>query len=333
MDRRRFGLGLLATVGLQPRAQAADARVQHEARALMGTWVRITVVHAQPSRRRRGLDEAWQRMQSLADVMSRYSSDNALQALADRAGQPGWLVLPPALIPVLQSARAVSAFTHGAYDATVGAYRDWHFDGRTAPRIVDDATLQAQRPLVDWRWLQLDTARGRARLARAGMTLDLGGIAKLPILEAALQVLDAQGIGDAMIDGGGDVLCRGQLLGRDWRVGIRDPQDPRRLVGVVTLRDGLVASSGDYERSFELGGRRWHHVLDPGTGWPTRGVHGVALVARDVDSVNGLGAAIMVGGLAKARQWLGQRPQVDALVATSQGRWLSPGLRQRLQRA
>lgn len=332
MDRRRFAIGLLATSGLQLPAHAADARVQREARALMGTWVRITVVHADPARRRRALDEAWQQMQVLADAMSRHRNDHALQTLTDRAGQPGLLALPPAVFRVLQSARAVSAFTDGAYDATVGAYRDWRFDGRVPPHVVDAATLQAQRPLVDWRLLQLDPARGRARLARAGMTLDLGGIAKLPILEAGLQMLDAHGIGDAMIDGGGDVLCRGQLLGRDWRVGIRNPLDPRRLIGVVRLSDGVVASSGDYERGFELDGRRWHHVLDPATGWPTSGVHGVALIARDVDSVNGLGAAVMVGGLDAAQRWLTRRPQVDALVATPQGHWLTHGLRQRLQR-
>lgn len=331
MDRRRFSLGLLATVGLQAQAQVADPQVQHDVRAAMGTRVRITVVHASPARRRQALAAAWAHLQARADAMSRYRPGNAVQMLAARAGQPGWLPVPAPLLQVLQMAQATSAFTGGAYDATVGAYRDWHFEPDAAPRVVDEARLQAQRAGVDWRALQIDAARGAARLARAGMALDLGGIAKLPILQSTMEVLAAQGIQDAMIDGGGDVLCRGQLLGRDWRVGVRDPLAPQRLLGVLHLSDGVVASSGDYERGFDLDGRRWHHVLDPATGWPTRGVHGVALLAPDIHAVNGLGTAIMVAGLESARGWLGQRPQVQALVATPQGHWSTPGLAARLQ--
>jgi thiamine biosynthesis lipoprotein len=331
MDRRRFAIGLLVTAGLQPAARAADDRVQTEQRAVMGTWVRITVVHDAPRRRRQALDSAWRHLLERADMMSRYREGNALQALAAHAGRPGWQPVPTPLLQVLQMAQQASAFTDGAFDATVGAYRDWRFEPGSAPHVVDASTLQAQRAAVGWRALQVDTGRGAARLARAGMALDLGGIAKLPILQSTLQVLADNGIHDAMIDGGGDVLCRGQRLGRDWRVGIRDPLAPQRLLGVLDVRDGVVASSGDYERGFDQGGRRWHHVLDPATGWPTQGVRGVALLASDVQAVNGLGAAIMVAGPAAARTWLAQRPQVQALVAMPQDHWMTPGLAARLR--
>lgn len=333
MDRRRFSLGLLATAGLQTDARAFDAQVQHEARAAMGTRVRISVVHASPGRRRQALDAAWAHLRERADSMSRYRPGNVVQALAAHAGRPGWQPVSAPLLQVLRMAQATSAFTEGAYDATIGAYRDWRFEPDAAPRVVDEATLRAQRAAVDWRALQIDAARGMARLARPGMALDLGGIAKLSILQSTMQVLAAHAIHDAMIDGGGDVLCRGQLLGRDWRVGVRDPLAPWRLLGVLSLSDGVVASSGDYERGFYQGGRRWHHVLNPATGRPTRGVHGVALLAPDVQAVNGLGPAIMVAGLAAARGWLAQRPQVQALVATPRGHWMTPGLPARLRAA
>ncbi|MDF6571896.1 FAD:protein FMN transferase, partial [Escherichia coli] len=130
------------------------------------------------------------------------------------------------------------------------------------------------------------------------MRLDLGGIAKLPILEAGMRVLRQHGIRDAMINGGGDVVASGKLQGHEWRVGLRDPLAPERLLGVVTLSDGVVASSGDYERYFMHNGQRFHHVLDPETGLPAHGPHGVTLIGRDVDDVNGLGAAIMAAGTA-----------------------------------
>lgn len=339
MDRRRFAFGLLVTAGLHPAAgaaglhpvaRAADDRVQTEQRVAMGTRVRITVVHDEPLRRRQALAAAWQHLLGRADMMSRYRAGNALQALAAQAGRPGWQPVPAPLLDVLQRAQAAAAFTGGAFDATVGAYRDWRFAADAAPRVVDAATLRAQRAAVGWRGLHVDASRSRAQLAHAGMALDLGGIAKLPILQSTMQVLAGHGIHHAMIDGGGDVLCCGQRLGHDWRVGIRDPLAPHRLLGVLNLRDAVVASSGDYERGFDLDGRRWHHVLDPATGWPTQGMRGVALLAPDVDAVNGLGAAMMVAGPDAARGWLAQRPQVQALLAMPQGHWLSPGMASRL---
>lgn len=333
MDRRRFSVGLLATVGLQAAARAADPQVQHEWRAALGTRVRVTVVHASPAVRRQALDAAWLRLQTLADMMSRYRPGNALQALAEQAGRPGWQPVPQALLQVLQAARSVSAFTDGAFDATVGAYRDWRFEAGAAAHVVDAAVLRAQRERVDWRAVHIDAARGAARLARPGMALDLGGIAKLPILQATLQTLREHGIEQAMLDGGGDVLCCGRLLDRPWRVGVRDPRAPGRLLGVLSLGDGVVASSGDYERNFMHEGRHWHHVLDPASGWPTRGVHGVALHAPGIDSVNGLGPAIMVAGLEAGRRWLASRPDVQAMVATPQGHWLTPAMAARLRPA
>lgn len=337
INRRRFGSaslgGLLVTLGLQASARPADHRVQHDARTALGTQVRITVVHPSPAVRRQALDAAWRLLGAREALMSRYRIDNPLQALAERAGQPGWVHVPAPLMQVLQAARAASAFTQGAFDATVGAYRDWRFDDPSGGRIiVSEARLRAQRPAVDWRALQLDEVNGRARLARPNMALDLGGIAKLLILEEALAEVVALGIGDAMVDGGGDVLCRGSLIDHPWRVGVRDPLAPQRLLGVVSLTNGIVASSGDYERGFDdARGLRWHHVLDPTTGRPTRGVHGVALLADRAADVNGLGTAIMVGGPRAAERWLGARQQVHALIATEQGHAMTPGFAKRMR--
>ena len=331
MRRREFTLGLLVTAGLQGLARA-DEGVQHEERALMGTRVRITLVEADAARRRAAFEAAWTRMGALADQMSRYREGSVVRQLAARAGGAP-LAVPAETLQVLLAAREVAAFTGGAFDASVGAYRDWHFGDDAAghaAEIADAQRLAEQRRLVGWRRVELNAEARTARLPSPGMALDLGGIAKLPILQAGLAETARSGVAAAMIDGGGDVVCHGNPPGRDWRVGIRDPRAPQRLAGVVALRDGVVASSGDYERFFDRAGRRWHHVLDPASGWPTQGVHGVALVARDIGAVNGLGAAIMVGGLQRGQRWLAQRPGVDALIATDDSTWLSAGMQARL---
>ena len=146
--------------------------------------------------------------------------------------------------------------------------------------------------------------------------------------------LQKHGVQNAMINGGGDVLVHGQLNGRPWRVGLRDPRQPERLLGVVALNRGFVAASGDYERYFMHQGKRLHHILDPRTGYPSQGPHGVALVSEQLDAINGLGAAIMVAGAAAGRARLQQARGVDALIVDADhSLWLSPGMAQRLQPA
>lgn len=114
-------------------------------------------------------------------------------------------------------------------------------------------------------------------------------------------------------------------------MGLRDPRAPERILGVLALNEGFVAASGDYERCFVRNGRRFHHILDPKTGQPTIGPHGVTLVSRKLEDINGLGAAIMVAGAQAGRRLLEPLKGVDTLIVESDQRlWLSPGMASRL---
>lgn len=319
------GLSLLVT-GLFVRPALADPAVRRVSRPLMGTRVDIAVQSAGDRDAQVGIDAAFAEMARLERLMSRYRPDSQVSALARAAGRNPVRVAPE-LLAVLRSAAQLSARSHGAFDATVGAFSGWRFDGRDG-NLPGDAELARERQLVDYRQVILDAARGEAMLARPGMRLDLGGIAKLPILDAGMQTLRRHGLHDAMINGGGDVIASGRLHGRDWRVGVRDPRAPQRLIGVLAVSDAVVASSGDYERCFLRNGLRYHHILDPDTGLPSGGPHGVTLVARDVASVNGLGAAIMVAGEAAGRRLLAG--PVDALIAGAGQPWMSAGMALRL---
>lgn len=338
MTRRRVAmalplLGAAHLAGAGVLAGAAPA-VQRGARALMGTRVDMVVcADAGPPRAlEHAMDAAWSEMDRLARMMTRYDERSVVSAVNRAAGVHA-VAVPPELMAVLRDAQALSAATHGAFDITVGALRAWRFGDQAL--VPDPARIAAERRLVGFRGLRLDAQAGTAELARAGMALDLGGIAKLPILAAGMQVLQAQGVGNALINGGGDVFVAGSLQGRPWRVGLRDPLAPERMLGALALSGpAIVASSGDYERFFMAQGQRQHHILDPATGRPTRGPHGISLLARDVASVNGLGAAMMVLGGERARALVQGRGAVQALMVNHDGSlWRTPGMAAALQAA
>jgi thiamine biosynthesis lipoprotein len=329
--RRRLLLAGAALVAcpLAGRATPTRERVR-TSRALMGTRVDLTAQGAEPIALQRALDAAFARMAALEAMMSHYAPTSRVAAIGLAAGlQP--VEVEPELMHVLRMAHEVARRSDGAFDATVGSLGNWHFDPRHPGR---PATSQVRRqlPNVDWRQLVLDERRQTAYLARRGMRLDLGGIAKLYILQAGLDTLKDHGVRSALVNGGGDVLALSARGDAPWRVGIRDPRQPARLLGALQVRNGIVASSGDYERFFMEGGRRWHHVLDPRTGEPTLGVRGITLVADTLEGVNGLGTAAMVLGAGEGRELLRRTPGTQSLVVAADGSlWMDEALRARLE--
>lgn len=330
--RRRVVLALpLMAFGLVVAPVQAKAGMHQSAQALMGTRVDLTLQGPDTPALAAAADAAFAEMTRQANMMSRYRSTSVLSAINLSAGlQP--VPVPPELLRVLLMARQAAQASGGDFDATVGALRNWNFDPGH-PSIPSARQIAEQLPLVDPKGLVIDERAGTAYLATRGMRLDLGGIAKLPILQAGMRKLQEFGVANAMLNGGGDVLVMGQLNGRPWRVGLRDPRQPDRLLGVVSLTQGFVASSGDYERFVMHQGRRLHHILDPRTGYPTRGPHGVALISDRLEAVNGLGAAIMVAGAQAGQARVAQTPGLDALIVDADNSlWRSPGMALRLGR-
>lgn len=329
--RRRLiaGLPLLAT-GLFLNPALASPLVRQASRVLMGTRVDITAQSSKAADCDAAIAAAYAEMTRLSDLMNRYQIGSAVHALHLASGlQP--VVIAPEMMAVLKSAQQMSERSHGAFDITVGAFDGWVFD-QAHPTIPDRAEIARELPLVNYRDLVLSEKASTAFLRRRGMRIDLGGIAKLPILQAGMQVLKQRGVSSAMINGGGDVLVNGQLNGRDWRVGVRDPRAPEKLIGVLNVNEGFVAASGDYERFFIQNGQRYHHILDPKTGQSTTGPHGLTLVSRNLEDINGLGAAIMVAGSEAGRNLLQPLRGVDTLIVESDQRlWLSPGMAGRLR--
>lgn len=292
---------LAALLALAARAPLAAAARVAETRPLMGTIVSVIAEGADEAALRAAIEDAYAEMSRLSDMMNRYDPASVVSAINDAAGEHPVRV-PPQLMTVLKMARRVSERTHGAFDVTVGGLRGWRFR-REDPSMPTPAEIAAQLPRVDYRKLVLDERAHTAFLARRGMRIDLGGIAKLYILEAGVKRLERRGVTRAL----------------------------DKLLGVLEIRRGIVASSGDYERYFLRDGRRYHHVLDPRTGYPSEGPRGVTLVSENLEALDGLGVAIMVLGKQAGIKLVEQTRGLDALIVERDGSvWMTPGMRARL---
>ena len=329
LSRRRFvtSLSLAPLAPLVPLPAGAAPERSRVRRTLMGTLVDITVADTGGADVSLPIEQAFDEMQRLERLMSRFDPASQVSRINREAGRAS-VAIAPELMAVLQQARQRAELTRGAFDPALGQLTAQADPGATplAParlrQYVEHANSQA---------LELDPAQGRARLNDSLARLDLGGVAKLPILAAGLRQLEKAGLSGCLINGGGDVLATARADGQPWRIGIRDACRPDRLLCIVPLKAGVVASSGDYERFAMVDGQRVHHIIDPKSGHPTTGLHGITMVAERHPQVNALGPAAMVAGPALAMSRLQQWGAEQAVLMHTDGRTeVSPALRERL---
>jgi thiamine biosynthesis lipoprotein len=245
-------------------------------------------------------------------------------ARVNRAAGGAPVPVPADLLALLRRSVEIAATTGGAFDPTWAAlWGVWDFRA-AAPALPAAAEVARRAALVDYRRLEIDPAAGTVRLPEPGMQLGLGGIAKGWALDRAAAVLRERRVGSFLIQSGGQVLAGGRREtaagARPWRVGIRDPRGgPDDYFAWLDLADASASTSGDYESFFVLDGVRYHHVLDPRTGWPARGVTGVTVVSPDATLADALSTALMVLGPEHGLALAERLPEVEAVVVGEAG--------------
>ena len=220
---------------------------------------------------------------AVADVLrieakySRYRDDSVTTRINRAAGGEA-VSIDAETAALLTYADQCHRISGGRFDLTSGALRRaWDFR-RTPPRIPDVAAIKAATALIGWNRVEWDESS--ARLPDAGMEIDFGGIGKEYAADRAATVCAAHGIEHGLVNLGGDVRATGpQPDGAPWRVGIRHPRREGAAIATVLLESGAVATSGDYERFFEIAGQRYSHILDPRTGRPVAHWQSISVVA------------------------------------------------------
>ncbi len=301
--RREFvalGVGAFVVAAL-PLAGRRPLRLVRRRAPSMGTVAELGVVHRDPTYAQGALGAALDELWRVEAAMTRFRADSEVGRINGAAGRDPVVVSEDTARVVLEALRWAEA-SDGAFDPSIGrAVALWNVGERVAPPDGDEVGALAGRGL--YRSVVVDRRRGRSvvRLEDRDAALDLGGIAKGYAVDRAAATLREWGISGGLVNAGGDLYALGRSQeGEPWRVGVRDPDDPARLIGTLEVEDGAVATSGDYEEFFEHGGRRYHHLLDPVTAAPRNTEHrSVTVVAADCMTADA--AATTVFGVGRER--------------------------------
>jgi thiamine biosynthesis lipoprotein len=256
----------------------------------MGMPVRIVLYAAQDSTARSAGRAAFLRIGQLDRDLSDYRENSELRRIERVAGD--WTIVRPTTFAVLARARELAQLSQGAFDPTIGPLTRLWRSARRAGVLPAKEAIDSARALVSWQRLELDSAGRRVRLARRGMKLDLGGIAKGFILDEALGVLRGYNT-PALIEAGGDIIAGAPPPSGSWRIEVANA-DPAFVRQAAALHDAALATSGPAAQHVTVAGRRYSHVLDPRTGAAlTNGVTAY-VIARSAATADALATALTV---------------------------------------
>ena len=292
----RLRVGILAVIALA----AACAREPVETRyrfMAMGTLVEVTIFD-HPSQ---VAEAAARDVEALfLDLEHRWDpwNDGPLGRL-NQALASGESVRPdPDLAAIIGRSNDIARVTGGVFDPAVGSLvKLWGFDD--AANIPDQppSSLTIRTAMDSVRPLPGIWDQPTATLKPApGVVIDLGGFAKGEAVDRAIRLLQQRDIGNAIVNAGGDLRAIGRRGDRPWRIGVREPRLEGVLAAIEVSGDQSVFTSGDYERFFEFKGRRYHHILDPRTGYPSQGLVSVTVLTDDAATADAACTALMVSG-------------------------------------
>ena len=258
------------------------------------------------------LNEALDEVDRIDRLMSHYKSDSALSRLNRNAAR-GPVSVDAELFDLIAEAMRYQRESGGAFDITVGPLmKAWGFfrdDGRVP---TDDELADARRRVGGAR-LVLNADEKTIAFDRAGVELDLGGIAKGYAVDRVVDLLRRRHIAAALISAGGSTIYGlGAPPGREaWDVEIQDPIDSRKTALTVHLKDRALSVAGSAEKSFVAGGVTYSHIMDPRTGRPMPGIRSVAVLANSGTAGDALDNAFFVLGPEMSRSYRAALPDVD----------------------
>jgi thiamine biosynthesis lipoprotein len=250
--------------------------------------------------------------QRIDDRMTRYHEDSEL-SLVNRQAARWPVVVSDSLFEVFEQARHVSELSEGAFDISFGSV-GYLYDYREKKQPTD-AQVAAGLEHVNYRDIVLDAENRTLAFRKAGLKVDLGGIAKGYAVDRGIDVLRNLGIRNARLSAGGDMRLLGDKRGKPWVVGVRDPRKEGENAVLLPVSDLAISTSGDYERYFDdEAGNRVHHILSPATGRPSRGIQSVTVIGESALVTDGLSTAVFVLGVEKGLALIDRLPGIDAII-------------------
>ncbi|MCF7741493.1 MAG: FAD:protein FMN transferase [Candidatus Marinimicrobia bacterium] len=282
----------------------------------MGTIIQITVLDSSKQDVNKAIDQSFQEINRVGNLFYKGNPESPVYKFNHRTGNS--VKMPQEVFDLILRADRISRKTQGSFDMTIEKLLPlYDFSGdslRPPQKKLVDSLIQ----YVGYNHLEFDSSTNTITSQREGLSLATGGNAKGFAVDRAIYILDSIGVSGALVNAGGDlrVLPRSS---KKWRVGIQNPRQPNQTIGIITLDSGAVTTSGDYEQYFNYNGKRYHHIINPKTGYPARASRSVTVIAPTTELADALATGLFILGYEEGLKVLDSFPNCEAFWVDSSG--------------
>lgn len=306
---------VLAVLSAVLAAAPVRAEWYSDTQQKMGTRIDIEVWADSETAARPLLTAGMAEFDRIERWMSTYREDSEISGV-NRLAAEGPVQVSAELYGIVARSLELSTMSDGAFDITFDSVGRL-YDFRSGVRPDADAITQAL-PAINYRHLVLDPAASTIRYTQAGTRINLGGIGKGYSCDRVADLLRQAGVRSGRVTAGGDTRLIGDRQGKPWVLGIRDPDSAERWVTRLALEDEAISTAGDYERYFDEGGVRYHHIINPKTGDSARGIRSVSVIGPDATMTDGLDNAVFILGVERGLALIDATPGYAAVVVDAQ---------------
>ncbi len=313
----KFFLSAISIAG----APAIHAQVMLTRQAtLMGSRFGITLADKDSLRAGKHIDQAIAEITRIENLISEWRPGTQVSEINRNAGiQP--VRVDREVFDLTRRAIAYSEQSQGAFDISIAAMdRIWVFDGSMTEMPSADSIRKSVEK-VGYRNIVLDSANCTVYLPLKGMKIGFGSIGKGYAADKGRELMKSLGVKGGIVNASGDLSAWGSQPDRKpWKIGINNPFKPHKILKVLKIKEASVATSGSYEKYAEIDGRRYSHIINPKTGYPSTGLTSVTVTGPSAEFANALSTSVMVLGEKEGIGLLKRFPEYGYVMVTDRGR-------------
>lgn len=281
---------------------------------LLGTVVEIQVRDADEQKAEDAITKAFAEIKRIDDLFTTYNETSPVWKLNKTIDSI--IFVDPEIYSLIVLCDSITKLSNGSFDVSLdNLTKTWGF-------YTDDPQLptkvEIDSALLNSGWQKITLLGDNKIIKNEKVGLNFGAIAKGYAVDEAIDVLKKHGINEALVNAGGEI----SVIGADWVVGVQHPRETNSIIKKIKLGGYTVATSGDYEQYFEVDGVRYHHILDPNTGYPSTGLQSVTIINKSNSIADALATGVFVMGKEKGMKLIESLDETEAMMVDAKGKIL-----------
>lgn len=305
---------VLFLIGFFIARNSSDEEVKtiKRTKILLGTVVEIQVRDADEQKTEDAITKAFTEIKRIDDLFTTYNEASPVWKLNNSSDSI--ISVDPEIYSLIVLCDSITKLSNGSFDVSLdNLTKVWGFY-TDDPKLPDRSAIDSALSLSGWNNIKLIDENKIIKHSKVG--LNFGAIAKGYAVDKAIEILKNAEINEALVNAGGEI----SVIGNNWIVGIQHPREINSIIKKIKLDGFTVATSGDYEQYFEVDGKRYHHIINPKTGYPSTGLQSVTIINKSNAFADALATAVFVMGKENGINLIESLDYTEAMIVDEEGK-------------